>query len=70
MIHKTNKDFRLFGIFIPKGTVVIESQDSCALLAQYDETKGCTFDKKSIYTKPTTGLRLVALDRSYVDDLE
>ena len=61
----TNKDFSVFGIFIPAGTKVTDT-NSCAVIAQYDEKKGCSFNKKAKYVKPKNGSS-VAIPRSYAE---
>jgi hypothetical protein len=62
----TNKDFSIFGIFIPAGTKVTDTTDSCAVVAIYDEKKGCSFNKKAKYAKPKNG-DFVAIPRSYAE---
>lgn len=62
---QTNKDFSIFGIFIPAGTKVIDTK-SCAVLAEYNEKKGCYFNKRAQYIKPKNGA-LLTIPRSYAE---
>ena len=66
---KTKRDWTGFGIFIPKGTPV-EDTESCAVLARYDEARGCTFTKGEKgtpgYMHPRPGTP-IALPREIAD---
>lgn len=59
---KTIADYSIFGVFIPKGTEIIEGEN-CAHLVRYDETKGCRFDKKAKYIRPKHN-QLIPIERS------
>lgn len=50
---KTKQDIQTFGIFIPKGFPVVDTE-SCACVAYYDESNGCSFkpEKGKPYFKP------------------
>lgn len=50
---KTKQDIQKFGIFIPKGFPVVDTE-SCACVAYYDESNGCFFkpEKGKPYFKP------------------
>jgi len=65
---KTAKDFTIFGVFIPAGTPVRET-NSCAVIARYDESEGCRFDKRANYAKPSHNTA-IAIPWSYTDEAE
>ena len=63
---KTQRPFRAFGIFIPAG-YPLQDTDSCAVVARYDESKGCAFEKGcKLYVKPNHNTP-VAVPRSYME---
>jgi hypothetical protein len=50
---RTKRSYTIFGITIPEGTKVIDTE-SCAVLVRYDESKGFSFDnsKNKLWRKP------------------
>ena len=53
-LTKTKHEFKIFGITIPKGYPVEETQ-SCACIARYGEGCSFTLEKGKGYMKPKVG---------------
>jgi len=59
----TKQPYTMFGITIPAGIEVIDTE-SCAVLVRYDESKGFSFDnsKNKLWVKPEHN-KLIAIPR-------